>query len=143
MKKHTAWIVGLLFIILTACGSKAEQPKTAVPQPIEAKLLIPEQTKVNEAVTISTQISQNGKPVDDADEVKYEIWKNEEKEKSEMIDAKKTEKGIYAINKAFSEDGVYYVQVHVTARGMHTMPKSTITVGNATLPADVQKDKKK
>jgi hypothetical protein len=29
-----------------------------------------------------------------------------------------------------NEDGIYYVQTHVTARGLHIMPKKQFAVGN-------------
>ena len=30
----------------------------------------------------------------------------------------------------FDHDGVYYMFAHTTARGLHTMPKQKLTVGN-------------
>ncbi|WP_156509930.1 hypothetical protein [Rossellomorea aquimaris] len=37
--------------------------------------------------------------------------------------------GIYTIKKTFKEEGIYYVQTHVTARDMHVMPKKQFVVG--------------
>ncbi|MFK4998327.1 hypothetical protein ACI2OX_16460 [Bacillus sp. N9] len=47
-----------------------------------------------------------------------------------MLTAKNKEDGTYEVEKAFDHDAIYHVQVHVTARGMHVMPKNTITVGD-------------
>ncbi|OLN23814.1 hypothetical protein BTO30_02385 [Domibacillus antri] len=137
MKKWMAVLFMMLVFVLAACGEeKVNEETPAKLEPIEAKLTVPETAALNEKVTISTTVRQNGEAVDDADEVKYEIWKDGAKEEGEMIEAEAKGDGVYSIQKAFDEEAVYYVQVHVTARGLHTMPKSPVAVGNATVPAD-------
>ena len=47
----------------------------------------------------------------------------------ETVEAKlDKEKGVYYIEKNFNELGSYYIIAHVTARGMHNMPKVEIEV---------------
>ena len=49
--------------------------------------------------------------VTDADDVKFEIWKDGD-EKHEMLDGKHKGKGVYAVEKTFETDGVYHIISH-------------------------------
>jgi hypothetical protein len=125
-------------LILAACAPEKEVPSSP-PEPIEAVLDVPKGADVGKEVIISTTVTQDGKPVDHADEVKYEIWKDGYKETSEMLDAVSKNDGVYTVSKTFNEKAVYHIQVHVTARGLHTMPKSSLSVGNA-IPSDLKEE---
>lgn len=140
MKKQRIWLMMIFMFVLAACAPKEEQTANKPPELIEASLALPEKADVNEEVTISTTVKQGGEPVDDADEVKYEIWKDGSKEASEMLDTVLEGDGIYTAVKTFNEEAAYYVQVHVTARNLHTMPKSVIAIGSAVVPADMKKE---
>ncbi|SFA80620.1 MULTISPECIES: FixH family protein [unclassified Bacillus (in: firmicutes)] len=94
---------------------------------VEVKLT-PETLKANEEVKIEAVVTQGKEKVADAKEVKFEIWQSGQ-EDHEMLKAKNDGKGIYSISKTFTEDGQYFVTAHVTARGLHAMPKKEITVG--------------
>ena len=138
MRKQSIWFILLLAgALLAACSQKETEKK--VPTPVQAEISVPDHANVNEEVLISTTITQDGTPVDDADEVKYEVWKEGSKEESEMIEAASEGDGVYTMKKTFDEEAVYTIQVHVTARSMHTMPKSSIAVGNAVIPAESEK----
>ena len=138
MKKQAVWFMMSFVFLLAACAPKEEQKTNQPLEPIEASMDLPEKAGLNEKVTISTKVTQGGEPIDDADEVKYEIWKDGSKENSEMLEAVFEEDGVYTVKKTFNEEAVYYVQVHVTARNLHTMPKSAISIGNAVVPADMK-----
>ncbi len=125
-------LVGFLALIIAACGNSKEDngaKEDEKLEAIEAKLDVPEKGEKGEAVSLSTQVTQGDEKVEDAGEVKYEIWKTGHKEESEMIEAEHDKGGIYKAEKTFEEDGMYTVQVHVTARDMHTMPKTEIAIG--------------
>ncbi|MFC5732848.1 FixH family protein [Cytobacillus gottheilii] len=132
MKK---WIVslGLISIVLAGCGNNGDDSNNneEVPVFVEASLDVPESAELGEEVSFTVTVMQGSEPVDDADEVVFEIWQGEDREQSEEIEAVSEGDGKYTVQKAFAEDGVYSVQSHVTARDLHTMPKKTITVGNA------------
>ena len=38
--------------------------------------------------------------------------------------------GLYTAETTFDHDGLFHIQVHVTARGFHTMPIKEVTVGD-------------
>jgi hypothetical protein len=133
MKKVSLFVlVGFLALFIAACGNSNEDngaKEDEKLEAIEAKLDVPEKGEKGETVSLSTKVTQGDENVEDADEVKYEIWKNGHKEESEMIEAKHDKGGVYKAEKTFEEDGMYTVQVHVTARDMHTMPKAEIPIG--------------
>ncbi|MDQ0214773.1 hypothetical protein J2S13_001170 [Oikeobacillus pervagus] len=149
MKRKSIWI--LLFtmslLLLTACGNEGEKKKQSDEdnnqnslEPIEAKLSVPEKTDINEKVNFQAAVTQGDDKVTDADEVMYEVWKVGEKDNSEMIKKVDLKEDSYTAEHIFSEEGVYYVQVHVTARGLHTMPKSKIVVGDPVLEQNADED---
>ncbi len=132
-------LIGLF--VLGACGTEKEAESAAVPQsmePVEAELTVEATAKKGEAVPLSVTVTQDGQPVDDADEIKFEVWKNGAKEESEMIKASLTKDGIYEAETTFAEEAVYTVQVHVTARSMHTMPTTNVTVGHPETAAEAE-----
>ncbi|WP_175631915.1 FixH family protein [Virgibacillus siamensis] len=128
-------IILLLFTaaVLAACGQTDNTSSSSdeVVQSIKADLKVPENAGIGDKVTFKVSVKQDGKAIEDADEVKFEIWKNGAKNKSDMIEAEHTSGGIYVVKKTFDQKGIYYVQSHVTANQMHTMPKKKINIGNA------------
>lgn len=113
------------------CSNGSTKEET-VPQIIEVSVKTkPEILIVNKEITIVAKVTQGEDIVDDADEVKFEIWKEGEKEdQHEEVEAKwNKSEGVYYVEKIFEEQGIYNVIAHVTARGMHSMPKVQIEVG--------------
>ncbi|OYD07448.1 FixH family protein [Paludifilum halophilum] len=127
-------------ISLTACGAAQDSsrneadPEThqqseesqAVP---EVKMKVePEEVTAGQTVEIRAVITQNGKPVNDADSVSFEIWKVGSRDEGEKIDAERTGDGAYSIEKTFQDPGDYKVMYHVTARGNHVMKDQGLSV---------------
>ncbi|GAA0589683.1 FixH family protein [Virgibacillus siamensis] len=123
----------LTAVVLAACGqtNNTSNSSDEVVQPIQADLQVPKRAEPGKKITFKVTVTQNEKAVNDADEVKFEIWQEGSKSNSEMVKAKHTKNGIYIVKKTFDQKGIYYVQSHVTARQMHTMPKAKINIGNA------------
>lgn len=121
-------------ILLAGCGETTQKnnadKQDEVPTAIDAVLDIPEKGKLEEEIALAVTVTQGKDFVEDANEVEFEIWKDGQKNASEMIEAKHTEKGKYVANYTFPEDGIYNVQSHVTARDMHTMPNKSIQIGD-------------
>jgi len=145
MKK---WIAGLLLmiiaVVLVACGSNDQQttaeetPQSLVP--LEAEFHIEEQAEPGDTISLETKVTQGDEDVEDAHEVLYEVWKANDKEHSEMIEASHEGKGIYATEYTVEDEAIYFVQVHVTARDTHVMPRMEITVGNPSIDIEEEQE---
>jgi len=89
----------------------------------------PETLKVGTPVQIMAKVTQGGEPVEDADKVLFELWREGQAEdQHQKMEGENRGQGIYAITYTFEEPGTYYVIPHTDARGMHTMPTATLTV---------------
>jgi hypothetical protein len=118
--------------IVAGCSNETDNTKQKEETPslefVEVSIQTPEQINLNEEIQIKAIVTQGKDQVDDANEVKFELWKVGQEE-HEKIEAQNDGKGIYSIKKTFSENGNYAVIAHVTARSMHSMPKKEFTVG--------------
>lgn len=129
--KKMMWL-GLPFLLLAGCGSE-EADSAGTGEMIEEVMVefnTEQQADPAEEILLSVTLSQGDEAVEDASEVVYEVWESGDRDNSEMITAEHTEDGTYEAETSFEEEGLYYMQAHTTARGMHVMPKQEITVGN-------------
>lgn len=135
MMKRVIFILLAVTAIMAGCG-KEDTQETEIPKLLEVELsLTPDKSEVNQSITFDAMVSQGDEAVADADEVKFEIWRSKD-EQHEMIAAKHNKDGSYKIEKTFDHEGTYYVYAHVTARGMHSMPKKEFIVGKPSDPED-------
>jgi hypothetical protein len=123
-------IIFFLFIVSGCKANSSQSEKNQTPELVEVEILVPDKISLNQETLLKARVTQGKQMVDDADDVKFEIWKANSDEKSEMLNGKNDGNGIYSVKKTFDKDGIYYVQSHVTARGMHVMPKKLLIVGN-------------
>ncbi|KKB34710.1 hypothetical protein QY96_02902 [Bacillus thermotolerans] len=96
---------------------------------LEVEILVPEKISLNQETILKVQVTQGKEYVEDAKEVKFELWKENQKKNSELLLAEHQGNGIYSVNKTFDEKGTYHLQTHVTARSLHTMPTKKLVVG--------------
>ncbi|NWQ42131.1 FixH family protein [Bacillus sp. EB106-08-02-XG196] len=146
MKKFK--ILSLLFLallIVSACGNKENQDQDQadkeLPEFVEVKLTItPEHGQANEPIIFEAKVTQGEENVEDADEVKFEIWRAKD-ENHEKVKVQHAEDGIYRLEKSFAQEGTYYIISHVTARDMHNMPKEEFVIGTDSEPEDPNESK--
>jgi hypothetical protein len=116
--------------MFVGCSNKTtDDPE--LPELIEVTVeTTPTTLTVKEVIRIEAKVTQGEEVVKDADEMKFEIWKDgQTDDQHEKISGKlDKEKGVYYIEKAFDEPGHYHVIAHVTARDMHNMPKVQLEV---------------
>ncbi|SET34012.1 YtkA-like [Salinibacillus kushneri] len=128
------FLLTLIFLVITGCGTQGESEEPSTSDASELKMLnveiqLPEEIQVNKEVLLKAAVTLDEEKVTDADNVKFEIWKEGSAEENhEEIEGAHEKDGIYSISKTFQEKGTYYVIAHVTARGMHNMPKEEFTV---------------
>ncbi|KRG13972.1 hypothetical protein ACA30_13700 [Virgibacillus soli] len=131
-KKIWLFIVLLIMLVLSACNGEKDTKlgESDIPEILEVQLEVPDSVEVNGKVEMKAIVTQGSEDVTDADTVEFEIWEEGKKEESRMIESKNNNDGTYEAETTFDRNGVFIVQVHVTARGMHTMPKKSVTVGS-------------
>jgi hypothetical protein len=122
-------IFALLFVSACTANTKQSDSESNVTELVEAEIIMPDEISLNQGNVLKVQLTQGEENVEDAEDVQFEIWQANDKENSKMIEAKHENDGIYSVKKTFQEDGIYYVQTHVTARDMHVMPKKQFVVG--------------
>jgi hypothetical protein len=125
LMKKWLFLFGMLIVILAGCTSQKETEEE-LPF-LDVKMVTEEKLPLNKEVEIACLVTYGDEKVTDADEVKFEIWKNGT-EDHEMLEGKHTGGGKYVIHKTFMEAGTYSIVAHVTARNMHNMPKVEVTV---------------
>ncbi|MGE5702654.1 MAG: FixH family protein [Clostridia bacterium] len=125
MKRWLLLLISGLF--LTACGTNNTPPEMAAPLDVMLQVQ-PPAPAASDQVTFSVLVKQADEPVNDANEVKFEIWPSGQDE-HEFLDATRTADGSYTVTKQFVEPGTYFVMYHVTARDIHSMEKLQFVVG--------------
>ncbi|MED1560884.1 hypothetical protein AJ85_00620 [Alkalihalobacillus alcalophilus ATCC 27647 = CGMCC 1.3604] len=134
MKVRQVVLFLTLIVILSACNQNGQEqvnePDTLTM--IDVEIFLEEDIAVNEATVITAEVTQGEQPIEDADEVVFEVWTLGSKEASEMIEGTHSENGMYEMEYSFLEEDIYYVQAHVTARNMHVMPQQEVIVGDFT-----------
>ena len=107
---------------------------------VKVDIQTPEKVQLGKNVDLVAHVTQGGKDVDDADEVKFELWESGNRDHGQMLEGKLDKDGLYKATTKFNHDGVYYMYAHTTARGLHTMPKQKIVVGKPDM-SKVKEDK--
>ena len=129
------WFYSLVAVpfLLVGCGDEQEVETldtAEVPAIVDVHIQTAEQLNTGETIQLAARVTQDEEAVNDAKEVKFEVWESGLRDEGEMLDGELTEDGIYVADYTFDHDGVYYMFAHTTARGMHVMPKQELIVGN-------------
>ncbi len=135
MRKNLFLMIGIVWMvtILAACSQQTEK-RVETPQFLDVQLTInPTQGNINEVITFEAKVLYGNKEVTDPDEVTFEIWR-EHDEQHEKLEPKHKGNGLFALEKRFSIEGTYYIYAHVTAEGMHYMPKKEFVIGQSGEP---------
>jgi hypothetical protein len=130
VKKTTIFMLTIMFSLLLSACSLNEDAASLYKQetPLQAEIIIPE-TFSEGKETIKAVLTQNGKTVENAEFVHFEIWKQDSSLKYEMEQAAEEGNGTYSITKSFESDGLYYVKVHAGNNGSIIMPTKQFIVG--------------
>ena len=133
MKKKTIFAVLALMMafFVAGCSQSIENEKKQADHTsgiLEVEITIKANpARVNENVVFEAKVTQGGKPVEDAKEVEFEFAR-EGDPATEIIKVETQENGVYQMEKSFSEEGLYTITTHVTARDMHSMPSKDFEI---------------
>lgn len=125
---HLLGVALASLLLIAGCSSPPSEPSEVADLVQVMIITSPETIQLGQPIQIEAHVTQGSKPVEDAQEVEFEIWK-QGNDKHEKIKVAHERGGIYPIHRTFSEEGIYYVIAHVTARDMHVMPKKELVVG--------------
>lgn len=134
MKKLLGAAVLSSVLVLGACGNDEnkddmeghEHHEHDEVAGLDVELTTPETATAGEEVEFVAHVTSNDEDVNDADEVLFEVLKDDES--LDKIEGEFTENGLYKLNYTFKEAGTYEVISHVDANGLHTMPKNEVVV---------------
>ncbi|HLR03022.1 MAG TPA: FixH family protein [Virgibacillus sp.] len=126
------WMIGLISVLalLSACGDDEDANQSEELKMLDVDFELPEEADVDETVELKATVTYGDEKVDDADEMEFEYWMENDQDNSTFIDGENNGDGTYTAEVTFDEDGVYELYAHTTARTLHTMPKKSITVGD-------------
>ncbi|WJQ82914.1 FixH family protein [Brevibacillus brevis] len=138
MKIYVQFLSILLFsLFLTACSVDKEAVSLYKQEkPLEIDISVPHPVLLNKPQLFKAVLHQNGKVVDDAEEVRFTIWKKDSSNKNETIAATNVDNGVYTVERTIDKEGVYYVKVNASANGSRIMPTKQFIVGEITEEID-------
>ncbi|SMG25003.1 FixH family protein [Paenibacillus aquistagni] len=94
---------------------------------ISVELKVPDEIRVHEEATFEAVVTLKDKPIEKAEKVEFEYWKegDETHQKEEAVSGGE---GVFQLKHAFDQPGKYTIISHVSAEGMHSMPKKEFEV---------------
>src|SRR5699024_714144 len=123
-------MIAFLMVILVACSNDKDENNNLDGLPtFDVEFEVPETLEVGETLTLEAVVTYNDELVKDADEVVFEVWEKGKQDESENLDSKNNGDGTYTAEVTIDQDGIYEMYAHTTAKGLHTMPKREVIVG--------------
>ncbi|MFE5319440.1 FixH family protein [Paenibacillus sp. NPDC056579] len=131
MKKMFTALVGVVSVVgllsVAACSNPASIGLEQA-EPVQVEVSTVQETLLpGRAILLEAKVTQGNDKVEDAQEVKFEIWKKDQPN-HQTVTASHWKDGVYRIKTMFPEDGTYNVIAHVTARDMSVMPQKELVV---------------
>lgn len=120
--------------MLVACNGDSEQADEL--KMVEVDFELPEVADVDEEVELKATVTYGDDKVTEADQMDFEYWEESNRDDSTFVEGENNGDGTYTAEVSFEEDGVYEIYAHTTAEGIHTMPKKSITIGDASSTDD-------
>lgn len=131
MRNKLMLAVVVILMVLSACGADNTEVNLNDELPeLKVEFEPSEVANVGDTVELKATVAYDDEPVEDADEVAFEYWENDDQDNSITIDSTNHKDGTYTADVTLENEAVYSIYAHTTARSAHTMPKRTITVGD-------------
>lgn len=134
MKIYVQYLsVFLLSLFLIACSVDKEAVSLYKQEkPLEIDISVPHPVLLNKPHVFEAVLRQDGEVVDDAEYVRFTIWKKDSSSQNETIVATNAGNGVYTVERIIDRDGIYYVKVNASANGSRIMPTKQFIVGEIT-----------
>lgn len=116
--------------ILSACSASEDAADLYKKEkPLQVEVDMPEPLSAETTQTVKAVLKQDGKPVEGAGFVHFEIWKQDHSIRYPMEEAAEIGNGVYQMDIRFKEDGLYYLEVHAGNEGSLVSPVWQFIVG--------------
>jgi hypothetical protein len=131
VKKNSCYsFIFILSLCLSACSSEQNVANLYKQElPLEVEIITPEFFSSTKQETIKVNLTQDGKRVEGADFVHFEIWKQDGSIKYIMEQAESEGNGTYRLSNKFEREGLYFIKVHASKDGSIIMPQKQFIVG--------------
>lgn len=140
-KRILMMFVAFILIVLSACDENNVEDNLNDELPdLKVNFEPSEVADIGDTIELKATVTYDGEPVEDADEVEFEYWENDDQDNSITIDSINHEDGTYTVDVTLDNEAVYSIYAHTTARALHTMPKRTITVGDPNIETTDNED---
>lgn len=129
MKHKMFFLLIIIFCLLTACDGY-KQVERVMPDAVHVDIYIPVDISLQEETILQIKVTQGTEGVEDAQEVEFEIWQHAEREEGVWVTGIHQGAGMYQNTHTFANDGIYFIQAHVKARGLQVMPMKQLIIGD-------------
>lgn len=129
-KAHAMLFLVVICLILQGCSVRSDAADLYKKEkPLEVEMVLPESISSNEEIMIQASLTQDGKPIEDAGFVHFEIWKQDRSVSYPMKEAKAAGNGTYQMAVTFKSDGLYVFKVHAGTNDSLISPQMQFVVG--------------
>ncbi|ERN54008.1 hypothetical protein M3689_02500 [Alkalihalophilus marmarensis] len=126
MKQH---LIILLLCLIVITGCKANTISSDIDQPINVDLLVPDALEKEEEIPFQIQAVKAGEEIL-IEKLEIKIWRDDEAQRTFISKGRDQIKhGIFYHQ--FDKEGVYILQVNLTASGQQRIVKTALAVGEA------------
>jgi len=130
--KRIVWFSLVVFslLFLAACGASDDNEEITADdlKMLEVDFELPETASVGDTVELQATVTYGDEVVEDADEMVFEVWLEDNEDDSENFEGVHQGDGVYTAETTFEEAGTYEAYAHTTARELHTMPLKSIEI---------------
>ena len=130
MKKTGLFVWLSIGLLLSGCSLRGDAADLYSQEtPLQVEVAMPETVEAGSKTAVEVILRQDGKLVEGADYVHFEILDADGSVHSPMEEAAEKGKGVYGFEMQFENDGLYYLAVHAGNDGSAVNPRHRFIVG--------------
>ncbi|WP_171051869.1 FixH family protein [Alteribacter natronophilus] len=120
-------------ILTGGCLNQQENAAEEHEPPVTIQVLFEPRQEAGNEVPLLVRLTRGGEPVEQADEVTFEVWQHGNSPSAEVLEAEPVGDGMYEKMHIFENTGFFYVQSRAEVNGRTTATISEIEVGAITI----------
>lgn len=126
------FITSILLFVLSGCEQSTSHHQHGLHEEqnemIDVSVMLPEKIKAVSPFIVKLELTQEGKSVNTADDVRVDVWQDNDQAKKTTYEASFDKDGIFLVELKIDQSGAYKLMYHVTAEGQHVMSEVTFVV---------------